>query len=186
MLRIIQSKGVGQAKSYYAQADYYLEGQELTGRWRGEGARRLGLEGDVGKSEWDKLCDNIDPRTGKRLTLRTDADRTVGYDFNFHVPKSVSLLYATTRDDRILDAFRDSVDATMQDVEAEMRGRVRKGGRNEERRTGNMTWGEFIHFTSRPVDGIPDPHLHAHAFCFNTTWDNTERQWKAGQFRNLK
>jgi len=186
MLRIIQSKGVGQAKSYYAQADYYLEGQELAGRWRGEGARRLGLEGDVGKSEWDKLCDNIDPRTGKRLTLRTDADRTVGYDFNFHVPKSVSLLYATTRDERILDAFRESVDATMQDIEAEMTARVRKGGRNEERKTGNMIWGEFIHFTSRPVDGVPDPHLHAHCFGFNVTRDEKEQAWKAGQFREIK
>ena len=186
MLRIIQSKGVGQAKSYYTTADYYLEGQELTGRWRGEGARLLGLEGDVGKSEWDQLCDNLDPRTGKRLTLRTDADRTVGYDFNFHVPKSVSLLYAMTRDERLLDAFRESVDATMQDIEAEMSTRVRKGGRNEERNTGNMTWGEFIHFTSRPVGGVPDPHLHAHCYVFNVTHDNKERAWKASQFRDIK
>jgi conjugative relaxase-like TrwC/TraI family protein len=186
MLRVIQSTGVVQAKSYYTTADYYVEGQELTGRWRGEGARLLGLEGDVSKSEWDKLCDNVDPRTGKRLTLRTDTDRTVGYDFNFHVPKSVSLLYATTRDERILDAFRDSVDATMQDVESEMRARVRKGGRNEERKTGNMTWGEFIHFTSRPVDGVPDPHLHAHCFVFNVTQDEKEKAWKAGQFRDIK
>ena len=82
------------------------------------------------------------------------------------MPKSVSLLYAMTRDERILDAFRDSVDATMQDIEAEMATRVRKGGKNEERKTGNMVWGEFIHFTSRPVDGVPDPHLHAHCFVF--------------------
>jgi conjugative relaxase-like TrwC/TraI family protein len=186
MLRIIQSKSVGQAKSYYTMADYYLEGQELTGRWRGEGARLLALKGDVARSDWEQLCDNLDPRTGKRLTLRTDADRTVGYDFNFHVPKSVSLLYAMTRDERLLDAFRDSVDATMQDIEAEMSTRVRKGGHNEERKTGNMTWGEFIHFTSRPVDGVPDPHLHAHCYVFNVTHDGKEQAWKAGQFRDIK
>jgi conjugative relaxase-like TrwC/TraI family protein len=186
MLRIIQSKGVGQAKSYYTTADYYLEGQELTGQWRGEGARRLGLEGHVAKSDWDRLCDNVDPRTGKRLTLRTDADRTVGYDFNFHVPKSVSLLYAMTRDERLLDAFRESVDATMHDIEAEMGTRVRKGGRNEERKTGNMAWGEFVHFTARPIDGVPDPHLHAHCYVFNVTHDEKEQAWKAGQFRDIK
>jgi conjugative relaxase-like TrwC/TraI family protein len=186
MLRIIQSKGVGQAKSYYTTADYYLEGQELTGRWRGEGARLLALKGDVGKSDWDQLCDNIDPHSGKRLTLRTDADRTVGYDFNFHVPKSVSLLYAVTRDERLLDAFRDSMDATMHDIEAEMATRVRKGKRNEERKTGNMAWGEFIHFTSRPVDGVPDPHLHGHCYAFNVTRDGKEQAWKAGQFRDIK
>ena len=125
-------------------------------------------------------------KAAKRLTPRLKSDRTVGYDFNFHVPKSVSLLYAMTRDDRILNAFRDSVDETMQDIESEMSTRVRKGGKNENRITGNMVWGEYVHFTSRPVNGVPDPHLHAHCFAFNTTFDEKEQAWKAGQFRDLK
>jgi conjugative relaxase-like TrwC/TraI family protein len=187
MLRITQNAHVAGAKSYYSSAaDYYTEGQELTGRWRGEAARRLGLQGNVKQAEWDALCDNINPQTGKSLTARQRADRTVGYDFNFHVPKSVSVLYAMTRDERILDAFRDAVDATMHDMEAEMSARVRKGGKDENRRTGNMAWGEFVHFTSRPVDGVPDPHLHAHCFVFNVTHDDKEQVWKAGQFRELK
>ena len=86
----------------------------------GRGARRLGLEGDVKQADWEALCDNLHPETGEQLTPRTRANRTVGYDFNFHVPKTVSLLYATTRDERILDAFRDSVDGTMHDMEEEM------------------------------------------------------------------
>ena len=49
-----------------------------------------------------------------------------------------------------------------------------------------MAWAEFIHTTSRPVDGLPDPQLHAHVFVFNTTWDEEEKRWKAGQFRELK
>ena len=49
-----------------------------------------------------------------------------------------------------------------------------------------MVWAEFIHTTSRPVDGVPDPQLHAHCFAFNATWDDQERRWKAGQFRDLK
>jgi conjugative relaxase-like TrwC/TraI family protein len=186
MLRITQNTHVGGAKSYYSTADYYSEGQELTGRWRGIGAGRLGLHGEVKQADWDALCDNLHPQTGERLTGRTRSDRTVGYDFNFHVPKSVSLLYATTRDERVLDAFRESVDGTMHDIEAEMATRVRKGGKNENRITGNMAWGDFAHFTSRPVDGIPDPHLHAHCFVFNTTFDEKEQTWKAGQFRDLK
>ena len=186
MLRITQNTHVNGAKSYYSTADYYLGNeQELSGRWHGIAARRLGLEGDVKQADWDALCDNQHPETGEQLTARLRADRTVGYDFNFHVPKSVSLLYATTRDERILDAFRDSVDGTMQDMEAEMLTRVRKGGKNENRQTGNMPWGEFVHFTSRPVDGVPDPHLHAHCFVFNTTFDQEEDRWKAGQFREL-
>ena len=75
---------------------------------------------------------------------------------------------------------------TMQDHEADMATRVRKGGKNENRTTGNMVWGEHIHFTSRPVNGVPDPHLHAHCFAFNATVDKKEQAWKAGQFRELK
>ena len=67
-----------------------------------------------------------------------------------------------------------------------MKTRVRTGGQDSNRVTGNMAWAEFIHTTSRPVDGIPDPQLHAHVFVFNSTWDHEEDRWKAGQFRELK
>jgi conjugative relaxase-like TrwC/TraI family protein len=185
MLRIRQNTQLGGAKSYYSSADYYSEGQELTGRWRGLAAEKLGLHGDVKQADWDALCDNRHPQTGERLTRRTDEHRTIGYDFNFHVPKSLSLLYAVTRDERLLDAFREAVDVTMQDMEAETAARVRKNKRNENRHTGNLVWGEFIHFTSRPVGGVPDPHLHAHCFVHNKTWDQEEQAWKAAQFREL-
>ncbi len=74
----------------------------------------------------------------------------------------------------------------MREIEAEMKTRVRMDGQDNDRTTGNMVWAEFIHTTSRPVDGLPDPQLHAHVFVFNTTWDEEERRWKAGQFRELK
>jgi conjugative relaxase-like TrwC/TraI family protein len=186
MLRITPNNAADRAKSYYSTSDYYSEGQELIGRWKGQGAERLGLDGSVEQKDWDALCDNRDPFTGKLLTARQKQNRRVGYDCNFHAPKSLSLLYGLTQDERILDAFRDSVDATMADMEAEMKTRVRAGGRNEDRTTGNLAWGEFVHFTARPVDGLPDPHLHAHCFAFNTTWDEQESRWKAGQFGELK
>ena len=79
-----------------------------------------------------------------------------------------------------------AVDETMREIEAEMKTRVRMGRQDTDRTTGNMVWAEFIHTTSRPVDGLPDPQLHAHVFAFNTTYDDEEHRWKAGQFRELK
>jgi len=186
MLRITQQSSPDVAKQYYASADYYAEGQEIVGRWGGEGARLLGLEGPVERREFNVLCENRNPQSGEQLTARSKDERTVGYDFTWSVPKSVSLLYAMTGDETVLDAFRESVHETMRDIEAEMKTRVRKKGRNEERTTGNLTYGEFVHFTSRPVDGLPDPQLHAHCFVFNATYDAKEGEWKAGQFRDLK
>ena len=174
------------AKSYYATADYYSEGQEIVGSWGGKGASRLGLEGTVDKLSFERLCENLNPHTNEPLTVRTRSERTVGYDFTLSVPKSVSLLYAMSGDQGIMDAFRSAVNETMREIEGEMKTRVRKDGQDTDRTTGNMVWAEFIHTTSRPVDGIPDPQLHAHVFAFNTTWDDEERRWKAGQFRELK
>jgi conjugative relaxase-like TrwC/TraI family protein len=186
MIRITQQNSSAGAKRYYATADYYTEGQELVGSWGGKGASRLGLSGTVDRFSFDRLCDNLNPQTGEPLTVRTRSERTVGYDFTFSVPKSVSLLYALSGDQDVLGAFREAVDETMREMEAEMKTRVRKAGADKNRTTGNMTWAEFIHTTSRPVDGLPDPQLHAHVFVFNTTWDQEEERWKAGQFRELK
>src|ERR1700730_10134067 len=186
MKRITQQNSASSAKRYYGTADYYSEGQEIVGCWGGKGASRLGLEGTVDKFSFERLCDNLDPRTGEPLTVRTRTERRVGYDFTFSLPKSVSLLYAMSGDQGIMDAFRGAVAETMREIEAEMKTRVRMGGKDEDRVTGNMAWAEFIHTTSRPVDGMPDPQLHAHVFVFNTTCDASERRWKAGQFRELK
>jgi conjugative relaxase-like TrwC/TraI family protein len=187
MLRVIASRN---AKEYFTESlkreDYYSEGQEVSGNWQGIGAQKLGLSGGITTADFESLCDNQKPGTNERLTQRNKSNRTVGYDFNFHCPKSVSVAYEFTQDERILDAFKMSVNQTMREIESEIKTRVRKQGANENRTTGNMIWAEFVHFTARPVNGIPDPHLHAHCYTFNTTWDDEEKKWKAGQFRDLK
>src|SRR3984885_2116468 len=186
MIRITQQNSAKDAKRYYATADYYSQGQEIVGRWGGKGAALLGLDGTVDKFSFERLCDNLHPQTGEPLLEHTRTERRVGYDFTFSVPKSVSLLYAMSGDEGILDAFRGAVDETMREIEAEMKTRVRAGGKDEDRVTGNLVWAEFIHTTSRPVDGLPDPQLHCHVFAFNTTWDDEEHRWKAGQFAEIK
>lgn len=186
MLRIIQNQSSAGAKSYYSHSDYLSEGQELAGLWHGNGAESLGLSGVVQKKDFDALCDNLDPRTGKQLTPRNKSDRTVGYDFNFNVPKGLSLAYALGGDDRILGTVRRAAAETMEEVEKDTKTRVRKLGKQEERETGNLIVASYLHTTARPVKGIPDPNLHIHAFTFNATFDPVEKRWKAAQFRDQK
>ena len=190
MLRVVASVSAGQAKQYYTQGlsreDYYSEGQEVIGQWQGLGAERLGLSGRVDQRSFDALADNLKPGSDESLTPRTKENRRVGYDFNFHCPKSVSVVYEQNRDERIFGAFKMSVTETMRELETDMKTRVRVQGENSDRNTGNLVWAEFHHFTARPVKGIPDPHLHAHCFAFNATWDSVEQRWKAGEFGDLK
>jgi conjugative relaxase-like TrwC/TraI family protein len=187
MLRVIQSTAAS-AKGYYtSKAEYYAGGQaELPGRWGGKGAALLGLQGEVTKQAADALCENRDPNTGNTLTCRQRKDRTPGYDFNWHVCKSVSILYGLTGDQAILAAFRSAVDETMQDVEAEITTRIRKNGRMADRVSGVAVWAEYTHLTARPVGGVSDPHLHSHCFVYNAVFDPEEQRWKAGKFSGLK
>lgn len=183
MLRVIVQANAEAAKSYYGSggrtSEYYAEGQEQAGEWGGLAARRLGLEGRIERDAFDALCENRHPGTGERITARTKVARRCGFDLNFHVPKSVSVVYGLTGDRSVVRAFQEAVRETLAELEAEARTRVRTGGRDETRTTGNLAYALFIHATSRPVDGIPDPHLHAHAFVHNLTFDEVEGRWKA-------
>lgn len=187
---MIQSRAANHAKAYFSEAldkaDYYVHDQELPGYWQGRLAARLGLSGATSKEDFFALCENIHPRTGNHLTPRTKTERRVGYDINFHCPKSVSILHAFAKDEHILSAFRESVGTVMQAIEQDAKTRVRKDGQYDDRKTGELVWGHFTHQTARPVeDHLPDPHLHSHCFVFNATWDAQEQRFKAGQFGDI-
>lgn len=217
MLRITPSASAAAAKAYFRDAlttgDYYLsaqgervQGQEVVGLWTGKAAQRLGLSGEVNREAFERLCDNLHPAPAPgtargpgstpgsdRLTPKTKTDRRVGYDLTFSVPKSVSVLAELCGDEDlrrgIVDAFREAVAETLEEMERDVRTRVRVGGADHTRltgETGGWAVAEFVHFTSRPVDGHPDPHLHLHAYAFNATYDEVEGRWKAFDIGDIK
>ncbi|MEO0476236.1 MAG: MobF family relaxase, partial [Planctomycetota bacterium] len=194
MLRITPCGSADGVKDYFrrglSRGEYYTKSlsheQELTGSWGGRGAERLGMTGGVDKDAFDRLCDNRHPHRDGRLTPRTKPNRRAAYDFNFHVPKSVSCMLELTGDARIGDAFRGAIAATMRQLEEDTQTRVRVSNTNDSRQTSNMIWAEFTHFTARPVDGEPDPHLHQHCVVFNQTWDPVESRWKAIDVGDIK
>ncbi len=192
MLFINPTVNADAAKQYHrehlARSDYYLkEAPEIVGHWHGLGAEAMGLSGPVKQEEYFRLCDNLHPLTGEQLTARTKMDRRVAYDFTFDMPKSASLALELGGDERILDAFRTSVQETMAEVEQAMCVRVRKNGQDHDLVTGNMIFCDFLHRTTRPLaDGTPDPHCHIHAVAFNVSYDAAEERWKAGQFGQIK
>lgn len=157
----------------------------MPGTWHGKLATQLGLEGLVMKDQFYAISENQHPQNGQKLKPRIRVDSVPGWDFTVSVPKSVSLLYGLTQDKEILGAFSQAVDSMMEAIEGDVQTRVRKNGRNEDRKTGAVLWAKFIHTTSRPVDGIEDPHLHCHAYMPNLTFDPEEQRYKAAKIREV-
>jgi conjugative relaxase-like TrwC/TraI family protein len=184
------------AKEYFEEhlcaGDYYSEGQSIAGQWFGKGAESLQITGTVDRDEFLHLCDNLDPRTGNRLTQRLKttrsvagdagevhevANRRVFYDFTFSPPKSVSIAALVGRDSRIVEAHNRAVAAALVELERFAGTRVRVEGSFSDRTTANIVCAVFRHDTSRALD----PHLHSHCILFNATFDPTENRWKALQ-----
>ena len=190
MLRIREITDPAAAKSYYRQSDYYLE---VPGDWLGEGSGRLGLQGLARQADFEALCDNINPATGRPLTSMTLDGRRVGWDFNFNSSKSVGIarelvsLFDSREGQRIEDAHREAVAYAMRYVENDMQCRVRDAGKNENRTTGNMIAMRVSHRTTRPNedDQTPDMELHDHVVVINGTWDPKAGKWKAADIGQI-
>jgi conjugative relaxase-like TrwC/TraI family protein len=191
---------VGDAKKYFREhlsvGEYYSQGQQATGQWIGEGAEKLGLSGVTTEEQFARLCDNLHPQTGQRLTLRQKTTRTeasedgsqrqtfnrrVHYDFTFSPPKSVSIAALVAGDGRIVKSHEQAVTVALQQLQSFAATRVRKNGQCTDRTTGNIVAAVFRHDTSRALD----PHLHSHCIMFNATFDSVEKQWKALQNHDM-
>ena len=169
-------------KEHLSVGDYYTQGQQVLGQWFGKGAEDLGLTGPTRMDEFVRLCENLHPQTGEKLTLRQkttrieiDADgkeheaanRRVFYDFTFSPAKSVSIAALAGDDHHIVETHEQAVMAALQQLQSFASTRVRKNGQCTDRMTGNIVAAVFQHETSRALD----PQLHSHCILFNATFD---------------
>jgi len=178
------------AKAYFKQTAYYASSQA---EWLGKGAETLGLSGSARATDFDKLCDNLDPRTGELLRPLAHADGRVGMDLTFNSTKSVGIARElagpnNAGDPRIEKAHREAVAYAMGILESDVRTRVRVGGKNEDRVTGNLVAYRVTHRDTRIniEDRKPDMELHDHVFVLNCTYDAVEGKWKAAQMGQVK
>ena len=201
MLNFTPQKDVSTAQNYPWQGDYL--GTDMVGQWIGDLAEELGLSGEVDKKTFDLLCENKRP-DGSQLTPYNVDGRLIYTDATFNAPKSFSVLYdhfsGTDLGDRVLEIFRREVRRSVRDMEKEMQQPALL--RDEEGHalkhpetgkpiqihpfTGNLLAAEFIHFTARPVEGIPDPHLHAHIPIFNATKNLEDNAIRSAYLRTIR
>ncbi len=201
------------AKDYYLRKlgeispgeDYYLRGGTATGRWRGNGAKDLGLEGSVTAGGLVRLFDGQHPATGERLGRSLRKDGVAAWDVTFSADKSVSLLWALGDDNtrrEVLEAFEEATGAALgylESVASSTRGASKTPLLDDQ---GNpvfnedgsprfrvVTWpiqtagyvaASFTEFTSR----ADDPQLHTHVVVTNKV-KGTDGVWRTVDGRLL-
>ncbi|MEX1038818.1 MAG: MobF family relaxase [Acidimicrobiia bacterium] len=166
-VRVNSLKGV-EAGRYYTERlpSYYLDGSEPPGRWWGQAAGRLGLDGQVDPEAFLAVMAGRDPATGEDLGRRY-GDRSVrGYDATFSAPKSVSVLFAVGDDrvrEQVIDAHDRAVESVLAWIEDHAHTRLRRHGHIMHVDAGGLVVGLFRQHTSRRLD----PQLHTHAVIAN-------------------
>jgi len=173
--------GANYLSHHLRKNDYWEEGEKaVLGEWIGEGAKALGLSGQVTDEPFEALRCNRHPSSGECLTT-LEANRKVAFiDVQLSAPKDVSVLAMVGGDDRVRGAFTEAVKVTLAEMERFAAVRERRGEANMTeayRLTGNFAGGLFIHDASRDLD----PQLHAHAVLANVTWDSDRNAWYALQ-----
>jgi conjugative relaxase-like TrwC/TraI family protein len=182
MVKISKPLSSGKVASYFkeeytsANQRYYSQHGERIGQWQGKLASEIGLIGEVGETEFKRLAEGQDPRTGKQLiehrdTIKTKNGEEVGHraawDLTFSPPKSISQTALVGGDEPVREAHRKAVQTALNTTEEYVQARM--GGDRTPHTTGKWIAALFEHDTARPVDGYPAPQLHTHVVVFNMT-----------------
>jgi conjugative relaxase-like TrwC/TraI family protein len=186
------SDGKGYSARHLEHNDYYAEGERVVGEWFGRGGELLGLNGAVVEEDFEAVRRGLDPKTKDFLRVRQSSDRVAAdgtklaqgrslYDFTISAPKSVSVVAILGEDRHLVDAHQRAVREALRELETYASARIRQGGANADRVTGNMVIAVYHHDSSRELD----PQLHTHAVAANLTFDGVEGRWKALQASDI-
>jgi conjugative relaxase-like TrwC/TraI family protein len=197
MIRMKPVKDVKKAEAYYAKSDggYYAGEGGMHCEWGGKAAGELVLAGAPEFEQFSRLLRGLDPNSGEKLTAKLVKGRIAGWDVTASVPKGVTTALEQG-DDRIADMIWQANRLAMGDLEGYATTRVRVGGKQENRVTGNLAWYSTEHAETRPVEDeslpedhrwrlMPDPDRHIHNVIANLTRDEVEGKWKAVKFRPI-
>jgi conjugative relaxase-like TrwC/TraI family protein len=184
------------ASSAASSAAYYTKyltaaPGEVPGVWMGAQADGLGLVGNVEGEELQALLAGLDPVSGRSLgralTDRTMSDGRVvkavaGFDATVSAPKSLSVLWALTGDDRLLECHDVAVRAVVDSLERwAATTRVRSNGGRLHLDTQGLSVAGFRQTTSR----LDDPQIHTH-LVVSAKVQTQDGRWMALDARVLK
>lgn len=151
MINLAAVSSASGAGEYYSQDNYYASSELIeASQWVGGGAEMLGLEGRVEEQAFISVLSGELPDGS--VIRAAHGEHRPGFDMTFSAPKSISLLALLGRDDRIVAAYRDSVNATLGWAEKNLiEGRVwnAQARMQQVEKTGNLVAATFLHDANR-------------------------------------
>jgi conjugative relaxase-like TrwC/TraI family protein len=171
------------AANYFESDDYYADGGISPSEWQGDGAKALGLSGEVNRETFRAILDGTLPHGQQLGTMREGKlQHRPGWDVTMSAPKSISIMAEVAGDRRLVVAHNNAVKAALAYVERHAAAtRIRADGGVEHRQTtDNLVIASFRHDTSR----AQDPQLHTHNVIMNMTQD-AEGNWRSLEPRAL-
>jgi len=140
--------------------NYYIKTNHLSEYYGRENSKgkilRVGLFEDV------KITIELDEKHVKLLASVFKGKSRLGFDFVFSAGKHVSLLFALTGDERIIDAFFQSVEEVMKEVANNTYTRLKRNGKVSYVKAKPLIAG-FVHLLNQENE----PFLHIHALLLN-------------------
>jgi conjugative relaxase-like TrwC/TraI family protein len=168
--------GIGQENYYLDKVaegaeDYYAGEGEAEGRWMGDAAEELGLDGEVGPDQLKAMLTGRNPLDGEPLVGMhgvPSKGAVPGFDLTFSAPKSVSLLWALGGAETgaaVSCAHDRSVEAALDHMQREACWTRRGAGGSEFVQGNGYLAAAYVHRSSRNGD----PQLHTHVLIANAT-----------------
>ena len=192
MLRVttLYARSAAATARYYTRYLTQADG-ELPGRWTGRQADLIGLSGEVTTEALETLLEGRDPTSGSplgnplldRVTTSGKVVRAVaGFDATLSAPKSLSVWWALTGDDRLAECHDTAVRAVIDYLERYgSNTQICSNGHRLHPDSQGLTAAVFRQTTSR----LDDPQLHSHV-VISSKVQTIDGRWLALDARTLK
>ncbi len=165
----------------YAQENYYTEGESFTNaEWLGKAAELQGLSGQIKEQDFLNAYSSLDPNGNplrKQQQYKKSSHRynRPGTDVTLSAPKSVSVAALVYQDQRVLEAHKAAVRATMKYVENNcIFYQTKQRGQKLLLPSKTAQIAVFHHDDNRNKD----PQLHSHCVILNQT-QCPDGKWRA-------
>ena len=165
-------KAAGYTTRHLSHNDYYEEGHKVEGYWFGNGAELLGLDGAKKQKDWESICANRHPGTGRSSPPALPRSRpSISWS---RPPRRFRFWPWSEAIPGCLEDHQAAAQLAMQELERFAARRLRAGDHfdsEEVVRCGNIVALRYDHTAARGVGEDIDPQVHTHFLIANRVYD---------------